>query len=319
MGVATTPSPPTPRRPLKVGVIVPAYEGELAGATARWPDFVEFARVAEDVGFDSLWIPDHLLFRADDDTIQGMWEGWSLLTALAAVTRRVEVGSFVTCAGYRNPALLAKMADTVDEISDGRLILGLGAGWHEPEYRAFGYPFDQRVSRFEEALQIICPLLRDEHVEFTGRFYQARDCELRPRGPRPNGPPIMVGTARPRMLRLAARYADLWNVMITAEHGTRNRRDQVPAVRAAVDAACVAEGRDPAALARSCGVMVHTIPEVPLTTDAFTPLRGTPEELTAELRAYAAEGIDHIQLWIEPITPAGIAAFAPVLALLDRG
>jgi alkanesulfonate monooxygenase SsuD/methylene tetrahydromethanopterin reductase-like flavin-dependent oxidoreductase (luciferase family) len=290
----------------------------LAGATARWSDFVEFARIAEDGGFDSLWVPDHLLFRADDSTAQGLGGGWSLLTALAAVTRRVEVGSFVTCVGFRNPALLAKMADTVDEISGGRLILGLGAGWNEPEYRAFGYPFDNRVSRFEEALQIICPLLRDGHVDFAGRFYQARDCELRPRGPRPQGLPIMVGTARPRMLRLAARYADLWNVMITAEHGTRNRLDRVPAVRAAVDAACVAEGRDPTTLARSCGVMIHTIPEIPLTTDEFTPLRGTAEELAAVLRAYAAEGIGHVQLWVEPATPTGIAAFAPVLELLDR-
>jgi alkanesulfonate monooxygenase SsuD/methylene tetrahydromethanopterin reductase-like flavin-dependent oxidoreductase (luciferase family) len=264
-------------------------------------------------------VPDHLLFRQEGQPTHGPWEGWSLVAALAAATDRIEIGSLVICTGFRNPALLAKMADTVDEVSGGRLILGLGAGWNEPEYRAFGYPFDHRVGRFEEALQIVCPLLRAGHVDFAGRFYQARDCELRPRGPRPHGPPIMVGTARPRMLRLAARYADRWNVQITAEHGTRNRLDRVPAVRAAVDAACVAEGRDPATLARSCGVMIHTLPEVPLTTDAFAPLRGTPEELAAALRGYAAEGVGHVQLWIEPITPAGIAAFAPVLELLDRG
>ncbi len=133
-------------------------------------------RVAEDVGFDSLGVPDLLLFRADDGTAQGVWEVWSLITALAAVTERVEIGTLVICTGFRNPALLAKMADTVDEISGGRLILGLGAGWNEPEYRAFGYPFDHRVSRFEEALQIVCPLLREGHVDFAGRFYQARDC-----------------------------------------------------------------------------------------------------------------------------------------------
>jgi alkanesulfonate monooxygenase SsuD/methylene tetrahydromethanopterin reductase-like flavin-dependent oxidoreductase (luciferase family) len=308
-----------PRRPLKVGVIGPTFEGEWGGATARWSDFVDFARLAEDIGFDSLWVADHLLFRADDGSTSGTWECCSLLTALAAVTHRVQLGSLVLCTGFRNPALLAKMADTIEEISGGRLILGLGAGWNEPEYRAFGYPFDHRVDRFEEALQIICPLLREGYVDFSGTYYEARDCELRPRGPRPTGPTIMIGTARPRMLRLTARYADLWNVMITAEHGTRNRLDRVPLVRAAVDAACLAEGRDPATLARSTGVLIHTIPEAPMSTDAFTPLRGTPEKVAEVLRAYATEGFDHVQLWIEPLTLAGIAAFAPVLELLDRG
>jgi probable F420-dependent oxidoreductase len=316
---APAPSSMAPHRPLKVGLIVPSFEGEFAGGTARWSDFEDIACLAEEVGFDSLWVTDHLLFRAPDGRTSGMWEGWSLLTALAAITHRVEIGSFVMCTGFRNPALLAKMAATVDEISGGRFILGLGAGWNEPEYRAFGYPFDHRVDRFEEALQIICPLLREGYVDFAGAYYRARDCALRPRGPRSTGPPIMIGTAGPRMLRLTARYADLWNVMFTAEHGTRNRLDRVPVVRAAVDAACLAEGRDPATLARSTGVMIHTIPEEPLLTDAFTPHRGTPQELAEVLRTYAAEGIDHVQLWIEPVTLAGIAALVPVLELLDRG
>jgi alkanesulfonate monooxygenase SsuD/methylene tetrahydromethanopterin reductase-like flavin-dependent oxidoreductase (luciferase family) len=299
-------------------VIVPAEEGELAGATAGWSDFVEFAHVAEEMGFDSLWIPDHLLWRADDGTTSGSWEGWSLLTGLAAITNRIEIGSFVTCTSFRNPALLAKMADTVEEISGGRLILGLGAGWNEPEYAAFGYPFDHRVSRFEEAVAIIHGLLREGHVDFDGAYYQARDCELRPRGPRSGGPPIMIGTTGARMLRLTARYADLWNTFI-GEQGTGNRVERIPALREAVDAACAAVGRDPATLARSATVLVHTLPEVPLTTAAHVPLRGTPEELAATLRVYADEGISHVQLWIEPVTPAGIAAFAPVLELLDRG
>jgi alkanesulfonate monooxygenase SsuD/methylene tetrahydromethanopterin reductase-like flavin-dependent oxidoreductase (luciferase family) len=306
-----------PRRPLKVGVTVPVPEGELAGGTARWADFLEFARVAEDVGFDSLWVPDHLLWREDDGATLGSWEGWSLLSALAAVTRRVEVGSFVTCVSFRNPALLAKMADTVDEISGGHFILGLGAGWNEPDYAAFGDPFDHRVSRFEEAVAIIHGLLREGHVDFDGAYYQVRDCELRPRGPRPSGPPIMIGTTGSRMLHLTARYADLWNTFI-GEQGTGNRVERIPVLREAVDAVCAAVGRDPATLARSAAVKIHTIPEVPLTTTAYTPLVGSPEELGATLRAYADAGISHVQLWIEPNTPAGIAAFAPVLEQLDR-
>jgi alkanesulfonate monooxygenase SsuD/methylene tetrahydromethanopterin reductase-like flavin-dependent oxidoreductase (luciferase family) len=315
---APGPSSAAPHRPLKIGVTVPVQEGELAGATARWTDFVTFARVAEEVGFDSLWVPDHLLWRGDDGATSGSWEGWSLLTALAAITRRVEVGSFVTCTSFRNPALLAKMVDTVDEISGGRLILGLGAGWNEPDYLAFGYPFDHRVSRFEEAVTIITGLLRNGSIDFEGTYYQARDCELRPRGPRPAGPPIMIGTTGARMLRLTARYADLWNTFI-GEQETGNRVERIPVLREAVDAACLAVGRDPATLARSATVKIHTIPDVPLTSTAFTPLVGSLEELSAALRAYAAEGISHVQLWIEPNTPAGIAAFAPVLEDLNRG
>ena len=181
--------------------------------------------VAEDVGFDSVWVTDHLLFRFPPRDDQGLWECWSLLSALGAVTNRVEIGPLVSCTSYRNPALLAKIADTVDEISDGRLILGLGAGWHEPEYKSFGYPFDHRISRFEEALTIIHGLLRNGAIDFDGKYYQARDCELRPRGPRKNGPPILIGSTGERMLGLVAKYADHWNAW------GRNNPDEIPADR----------------------------------------------------------------------------------------
>ena len=316
---ARGPSSVAPRRPLKVGLIVPANEGELAGETPRWRDYLALARVTEELGFDSLWVPDHLLWRADDGTTSGTWEGWSLLTALAAVTARVEIGSFVSCTSFRAPALLAKMADTMDEISGGRLILGLGAGWNEPEYRAFGFPFDHRVGRFEEAVTIIHGLLRTGHIDFQGTYYAARDCELRPRGPRPGGPPIMIGSTGERMLRLMARYAAVWNAFFSKK-GSGNRIERIPALQAAVDAACKAEGRDPATVERTAAVFVNTIPGAPLVLDGFAPpLRGTADELAAELRAYAAAGITHAQLWIEPTTPAGIAAFGPVLERLDGG
>src|SRR5437773_5461448 len=180
------------RRPLEVGLNLPIVEGTLAGKTAAWADLLAFAQRAEALGFDSLWVPDHLLLTWEERT-RGTWECWSLLAALAAVTSRVELGPLVTCTAFRNPALLAKMADTVDEISGGRLIVGLGAGWNGPEDRAFGAQSDHRVDRFEEALQIIVPLLRMGHVDFEGKYYQARGCELRPRGPRPGGPPILIG------------------------------------------------------------------------------------------------------------------------------
>jgi alkanesulfonate monooxygenase SsuD/methylene tetrahydromethanopterin reductase-like flavin-dependent oxidoreductase (luciferase family) len=195
---------------LKVGLYLPTFDRPWVRTPApRWDDLLDLARRAEAAGFDSLWVPDHLHIRDDRERL-GVWEGWLLLAALAAVTDRVMLGPLVACTAFRNPALLAKMADTVDEISDGRLVLGLGAVWHEPDFRAFGNPFDRRVSRFAEALAIVSGLLRQGQIDFEGEFYQVRDCELRPRGPRSQGPPILVGAEGSRMLPLAAQHADAW-------------------------------------------------------------------------------------------------------------
>ncbi|GIW05021.1 MAG: hypothetical protein KatS3mg059_1641 [Thermomicrobiales bacterium] len=177
------PSAPARKRPLKIGIMLPESEREMAGETARWKDLLAMARATEELGFDSLWFADHLLMKVPGYEPQGAWECWSVLAALAACTSRIELGPFVSCTGYRNPALLAKIAETVDEISGGRLILGLGAGWAEPEYRAFGFPFDHRYSRFEEALHIITSLIRTGRVDFHGQFYTAEGCELRPARP----------------------------------------------------------------------------------------------------------------------------------------
>lgn len=181
----------------------------------------------------------------------GVWECTTMLSALAAATSRVELGSLVMCTGFRNPALLAKMADTIDEISGGRLILGLGAGYPDREYPAFGYPTDHRYSRFAEAIHIIHGLLREGSIDFDGTYYQARECELRPRGPRPGGPPIMIGTRGKRMLRLTAQYADLWNAFLLRGH---SRPEDLEPAMGSLDAACKDVGRDPATLARTASV-----------------------------------------------------------------
>jgi alkanesulfonate monooxygenase SsuD/methylene tetrahydromethanopterin reductase-like flavin-dependent oxidoreductase (luciferase family) len=307
-----------PRRPLKVGLNLPTVEGTLAGKTASWADLLAFAQRAEALGFDSLWVPDHLLLQWQEHT-RGIWECWSLLAALAAVTSRVEFGPLVTCAAFRSPALLAKMAATVDEISGGRLIVGLGAGWNGPEYRAFGIPNDHRVDRLEEALQIIVPLLRAGHVDFAGRYYQARGCELRPRGPRPGGPPVLIGAKGPRMLRLAATYADLWNA-----EGPLRRPEEIIPLRAAGDVACGEVRRDPTTLGRSASVVVD-LPMVQDRGGQASPAQGarpeptSPEEIAELLRGYAREGLSHIQLWLTPSTAAGMEWFAAVLDQLDRG
>lgn len=300
------------KRPLRVGLMFPDTEREAGGGSARWADLLAMARLAEAVGFDSIWVSDHLIFRFEGKEPQGVWECWSLLAALAAVTSRVEIGPLVSCTGFRNPALLAKIADTVDEISDGRLVLGLGAGWHEPEYAAFGYPFDHRVGRFAEALQIIVPLLRTGRVDFAGTYYEARDCELRPRGPRPAGPPILIGTTGARMLQLTAEYADIWNAW------GLNTVAEVREAQAKVGAACAAVGRDPATLQRSCSLLVDLAGRAGRPRESARLDVSEPEETAELLRAYAAEGISHVQLVLDPNTLRGIEAVAPVLELLDH-
>jgi len=302
----------TSRPPLKIGLFLPSAESMLDGDTPRWADILAMARVAEDTGFDSLWFPDHLLFHTPTG-IYGGWDCWSLLAAVAAATHRIALGPFVTCNGFRNPALLAKMAATVDEISGGRLILGLGAGWHEPEYRAFGYSYDHRASRFEESIQIIHGLLRHGQIDIAGKYYQARECELRPRGPRPQGPPILIGTKGQRMLRLVARYADSWNTDWVLP-------SDLPPQQATVDAACAEVGRDPATLERTASTHID-LPGVARRPLGSTRQRttGSPQELAAFLSGFADARIAHVQVWLAPNTPAGIEAFAPTLALLKRG
>lgn len=318
---------PSSGRPLKVGVLLPDTEHQMNGESAGWADLAAMARTAEAVGFDSVWVTDHLIHRSDKPAgtpveiggdlreLEGPWECWSLLSAIAAITDRVEIGPLVICNSFRNPALLAKMTDTVEEISNGRLILGMGAGWNEPEYRAFGYPFDHRVDRFEEGIEILTTLLRTGRCDFEGEYYSAHDCELRPRGPRPQGPPVIIGTAGERMLGLTAKYADGWNTWFSQ---TGNDLGRLQELMLRVDAACEAQGRDPKTLSRSSAVKVEIGPHAPSAMSA-PPLTGGPEALAQQLRDHAEAGLDHVQLWIEPNTVAGYEAFAPVLELLDQG
>jgi probable F420-dependent oxidoreductase len=302
-------------RPLKVGVQLPEVE-----RVVRWPELRAMARIAEQVGFDSLWVGDHLLYRYADGSARGPWEAWTTLAGLAEATERITLGPLVAATAFHAPAMLAKQAATVDEISGGRLILGLGAGWNEAEFRAFGFPFDHRVSRFEEAFTIVRTLLRDGAIDFDGRYHQARDCELVPRPARPRGPPLLVGSIGPRMLEITLPHVDAWNAWYV---DTDNTPAGVPRLRALVDAACRAVGRDPATVERSVAVLVGLPDGIGRATgDPARPppsaLEGGPLELAAGLRAYAAEGIGHVQLVLDPITERSIAAIAPVLEALDR-
>ena len=304
----------SPSRPLKVGVQLPEVE-----RATRWTELLDMTRAIEDLGYDSVWLGEHLLYRWVDRPARGPWEAWSMLAAVAAVTERIEFGPLVACTAFHNPAVLAKQATTIDEISGGRLILGVGAGWNETEFRAFGIPFDHRVDRFEEAFTIIRTLLQEGEIDFDGRYYQARDCEILPRGPRPGGPPLMIGSNGPRMLRIAAPHVQAWNSWF-ADIG--NDPAGVAWLRDVVDAACRDVGRDPTEIERTVAVLV----QFPNGTGRIqgsdaeappAPLTGGPDVMAERLRAYAAAGIGHVQLVIDPITRSSIEAFAPVLRLLD--
>lgn len=295
---------------MKIGLILPLAEDQSARAPS-WAELRARAGQAEAIGLDSIWVYDHLLHRFEGRQTVGFWEAWTMLTALAASTSRVELGTTVLCAGFRSPALLAKMADTLDEVAGGRLILGLGAGWHEPEFDAFGMPFDHRVGRFEEALQIIRPLLRDRAVDFAGAYHRATDCEIRPHGPRAEGVPILVAAFGPRMMRLAARYADQWTTDWLGPL-TKAREDV-----AKVGAACEAEGRDPATLVITGGVTVAYPDLGPLPTWMSAPdsyLTGDAEELGAQLAAYGHLGIGHILTNLYPFTEAAIDRYGKAVA-----
>jgi alkanesulfonate monooxygenase SsuD/methylene tetrahydromethanopterin reductase-like flavin-dependent oxidoreductase (luciferase family) len=302
-------------RPLKIGIQLPEVEREV-----RWPELLDMIRAIEDLGFDSIWLGEHLLYRWPDRGPRGPWEAWTIMAAIAATTSRVEFGPLVACANFHNPALLAKQATTIDEVSGGRLILGLGAGWNETEFRAFGFPYDHRVDRFEEAFTVIRTLLQEGAIDFDGRWYQIRDCELLPRGPRPGGPPLMIGSNGPRMLRATVPYVQSWNTWF-ADIG--NRPGGVPPLRARVDAACQDVGRDPATLERTVAVLVR-LPggtgrlQGDYAKDPAPPLEGSPADMAAILRGYAAEGIAHVQLVVDPITLESIRALEPVLVELDR-
>lgn len=298
----------TSQQPMKIGIILDISEGSLEGRTPTFRDLQAMAQTAEQNGLDSLWLADHLIYRFPEQEELAPWEAFTMLSALAAVTTRVEIGPMVACTSFRPPAMLAKMADALDEISGGRFILGLGAGWHQPEYDAFGYPFDHLAGRFDEALQIIVPLLREGHVDFQGQYYQVNNCVLRPRGPSKAGPPILIGAKRPRMLQLVARYADAWNTAWHTDPAVVQER------YAQLRTACAEVGRDPATITLTAGVLVRLQPGEDSETEGA--ITGAPEEIARRLHAFASTGVAHLIVNLEPLTRATIEQFARIAELV---
>ena len=303
-------------RPCLIGVQLPEVERRVT-----WPELAAMARAAERVGFDSLWVGDHLLYDMPDGSVRGPLEAWTSLAGLAAVTERIELGPLVAATAFHNPAMLAKQAATVDTISGGRLVVGLGAGWNEREFSAFGLPYDHRVSRFEEAFTVVRGLLRDGHADFHGTYHEVTDCTLDPPPVRPGGPPLWLGSVGPRMLRIGLPYVDAWNVW-WSDYG--NTPEGFAAVRERVEVAAAAAGRAPGEVAATAAVLVQLAggagrqsaytPE-----SALRPVGGSPADIAGHITALAAAGAAHVQLVVDPITLESIEWLGQVLTILDAG
>jgi probable F420-dependent oxidoreductase len=293
---------------VRIGIQLPEVERQVP-----WPEYLAMAQAAEEAGFDSVWIGDHLLYRGDGRPERGPWEAWTLLAALAAATDRVEMGPLVACAGFHPPGLIAKMAATIAEISGGRFVLALGAGWNEPEFRAFGLPFDHRVSRFEEAFAIIRALLAGEHVTLHGRYWQADDAVLIPQPA--ERPRLMIGSNGPRMLAMALPHVDAWN---TWYEDFGNSPEGFARLNDRVSAAAREAGREPGEIHRSACVLVvldRSAGERPITPDA-PPVEGSPERIAATLRELADAGANEAILVVSPISERSIRELGDVVAML---
>ena len=279
---------------MKIGLCIPtAADGPGTGAPS-WSQIAAQARRAEAGGIDSLWIFDHLIHRPTGGSEDGYHEAATMLAALATVTDRVELGTIEYATSFRAPAVLAKIAATVDLIAGGRVILGIGCGWHEPEYQAFGFPFDHRVGRFDEALQIISPLVHGERVTFAGQWNTVTDSVLLPPPARPI--PILIASKGERMLQLTARYADQWNA---AWFGHPN--DRFHGRRSDLQAALDAAGRDSSTIEVTVGIM--------LDPDSSADRPGKPETLPPDpavmagaFAEWAALGVGHVQVRCDALT-----------------
>ncbi len=298
---------------MRVGIVLPIGQEDGMPAPPSYTEIREVALEAEAAGLDSVWVYDHLVFRFDGETT-GIHECWTILAAIAEATSRVELGTIVMCTGFRNPALLAKMAATLDHLSGGRLILGIGCGWHDPEYEAFGFPTDHKVGRFEEALTVIRGLIRDGRADLAGRWVAATDAVLIP--PARPDLPILIAAKRPRMLDLTARHADAWNLAWFGEPDER-----LATVRAELAAACQRVGRDPATLDITVGVTVRfpdlAYPgEVGPATGTDPAISGSVEEVASGLAAHAANGAAHLIVALEPTTPDAVRRLATAVELM---
>jgi alkanesulfonate monooxygenase SsuD/methylene tetrahydromethanopterin reductase-like flavin-dependent oxidoreductase (luciferase family) len=284
---------------VNVGIQLPEVEREV-----RRDELAAMARAAEECGFDSVWVGDHLLYREPD---RGPWDCWTTLAWLAGITERVELGPLVACTAFHPPGVLARMAAAIHELSGGRLVLGLGAGWNDDEFRAFGIPLDHRVSRFEEAFEIVRRLLAGERITCHGRFHDVEDAILLPAPTR--RPKLMIGANAPRLLSIALPHVDAWNTWFT-RYG--NTAEGFAAHNAEIDEAARRAGREPREIARSACVFVALDGAGARQNDesvAAVPA----ERLAGHLEALAQAGADEAILVVDPITERSIRSLRTAL------
>jgi len=289
---------------VKVGVVIPISLNADTGQYASFEEMKAYAQTAEAAGLDSIWLFDHLIFRHPDRPESGQWECFTTWSALAAVTSRVELGTLVLCTAFRNPAVTAKMAVTLDAISGGRIILGLGAGWHEPEFDAFDLRFDHRAGQFEEAMKIIAPLVREGYVDFHGQYTSAPDCAMLPKPEREI--PILIASRGPRMLDLTAEFADQWNAAWFGKiDGFITRRDEL---HAAIDAA----GKSRDAIETTAGMVVNfpDLKDLGPDLDRDRTFSGSVDELVELLKEFEQAGCGHAIIQLNPCTDEAIERVA---------
>ena len=290
---------------MKIGVILLLGEDEAIGAPPPYADIRANAIAAEENGLDSVWVYDHLVYHFAGKEPQGVWECWTIASALAEATKRVELGTLVLCTAFRNPAVTAKMAVTVDEVTQQRLILGIGAGWHPAEFETFGLNFSHKVDQFEEATKIIAPLVREGAVDFTGHYVSAPNCIMLPKPTRRI--PLLIAGKQPRMMSLVAQYADAYN---TAWWGDVS---SIEPDRKALQDACAAIDRDVTEITFTAGVVIRFDDLLGPSEEELDPkkvLSGAVEQIAAGLRAYRMAGVDHVIANIDPLTPEGVALLA---------
>ena len=298
---------------LEIGVCLPVMQYGPERITPRWNEIRQIAIHAEQMGMDTLWIPDELLWRSPDSPQRGFWDGVSMAAAAAAVTSRIKIGSWVLSALHRNPGIIAKTVETLDEISGGRFVFGLGAGHTGPgQAHAFGLPEDQVVGRFEEALQIIVPLMRGGRANFEGTFHAAYELAQNPVGPRPNSIPLLIGAQKARGMRLAAMNADIWS---TYAEGSSSLDEMNPRMDA-FKQVCAELGRDFDGFGRAAGLEVAPLDDAGKREGMIC---GSPTQIADTLRGFREAGFTQVDLMVDPGTVAAFDALGPVVEMLRAG
>lgn len=280
---------------MRIGMCLPIGERGDPPRAVRYEQIRELALLAESGGLDAIWVADHLLHEPPNGPRRGVWESWTVLSALAEATKRVDLGPLVLCTPFRNPGMIAWQANALDEVSGGRLVLGLGCGWHQPEFDAFGFEFERRVSVFADSLAVLVPLLRESKVDYEGQFAVGHTT-LAPRGPRPTGPPILISAFGPRMLGLTAQWADRWN---TVWYGRPNAKFDEDVRN--LQLACADRGRDPAEIEVSAGLAICDDETAASRTDTNF-LSGSPARIADAFAEWEAKGVAEIMCRLEPAT-----------------